>query len=1228
MAWLSRLQRDQAAQRQFEHCSLIDVQGWSDVPRGVALFQSVFVFENFPAATRFRDAESATLFDDVQGSSERIGYPLAIHVEPRSEISIKFTYDCARFHGAAIRSLLAHYVHALDAIAAQPARTLGSIPVLTTAEGEVLSRWNATDGGYAADAWVTRRFEQRARSTPGAVALDVDGHRVTYDDLNRRANQLAHHLMASGVGPETAVGLFVERSPEMLVGMLAILKAGGAYVPLDPAYPPERLVTSIDDVGIALLLTQAAHLDAIPWYVQQERGLQVLTIDAEEAFATYASDDPAPRISGAHAAYVIATSGSTGVPNAVVVSHESLARSTAARDAFYGTPGTVLLLPSFAFDAFVGGAFWTLCGGGTLVLPGREFRGDPAEVIERIVTTGATYAMIPPAIYGQVLDQATGTDLASLVTVVVGGEASPASLTVQHARMLPGTRLVNEYGPTEATIWSTAFVCPAWQAADGPVPIGGPVGNVKLYVIDDHLQRVPIGVIGELLIGGAGVARGYANRAALTAERFLPDPFGSIPGARVYRTGDRVRFRPDGCLEFLGRRDHQVKLRGHRIELGEIETALLACEGVREAVVTVREDSPGDRRLIAHVVADGEAVPETLRRMLARKLPEYMVPSAVVILRALPRTPAGKLDRSALPPPEVTPAPALASSTARTPTEEIVAGLFAETLQLPSVGIDGHFFDLGGHSLLATQTIAGVRETFGVELSVRSLFEAPTVAAFAQVIDGAQHDQRGLSRPAVVPVPRDQALPLSFAQQRLWFIDQLEPDSSAYNCSGALRLTGSLRIDVLTRTLTEIVRRHEMLRTTFASVDGRPVQVVHSPFALPLPVTRVHAATGDERESEVRRLFQEEARARFDLQRGPLARVRLLSLGADDHVLLFTLHHIAADGWSMAWLVREVGAIYTAFLEGKPSPLEPLAVQYADYAIWQRGWLQGSILERELEYWRRQLAGCSGVSVLAAGHPRSAVAAYRGAEARFAISSELTATLVAMSRREGVTLFMTLFAAFQVLLHRRTGVDDISVGTVVSGRTASALEPLIGCFINNLVLRTNLSGNPTFREAVARVREVALGAFVHQDVPFERLVEELHPVRAPGETPFFQIAFGVQNAPVRALTLPGVTVTPVSVHANAARLDLAVWLGEDENGGMRGSCTYNADLFEATTVATLFQQFTALLASAVANPDTRLDALDLITDDDRRSAAEEEQRFDETIATSLMRAGRRAVQFG
>ncbi|HJZ33241.1 MAG TPA: amino acid adenylation domain-containing protein, partial [Hyphomicrobiaceae bacterium] len=913
-----------------------------------------------------------------------------------------------------------------------------------------------------------------------------------------------------------------------------------------------------------------------------------------EAIAGAPATAPRPALDPHHPAYVIYTSGSTGTPKGVAVTHDGL------RNVLLGMQEQVHIAPhdrlmavtTIGFDIAGLELFLPLICGASVALTPREVVQDPPALARAIAASGSTILQATPTLW-HALTADGGEGLCDLA-MLVGGEALPGPLA--HAMRKLGGTVTNLYGPTETTIWSAAMVLDA-DDCDAP-PIGRPIWNTRVYVLDNGLEPVPAGVAGELYIAGAGLARGYVGRAGLTAERFVSDPFGPA-GSRMYRSGDLARWRPDGVLEFLGRADQQVKLRGFRIEPGEIEAVLTAHDSVAQAAVIAREDEPGDRRLIAYVVAAAGHSPDAavLRAHVGRLLPDYMVPSAIMVLESLPLTPNGKLDRRALPAPAV---PARAGRRPRTPQEEVLCGLFAETLKLERVGIDDDFFALGGHSLLATRLISRIRAVLGVELAIRTLFEAPSVEALAARLG----EDGSAARPPLRALARPSEIPLSYAQRRLWFLHHLEGPSATYVIPLAVRLEGELDTVALQAALNDLVARHESLRTVFPETQGVPRQEI-----LPVAAARLELSVATVSEADLDAALAAAAGRGFDLDRELPLRAHVFALSPTAHVLLLVLHHIAGDGWSLGVLGRDLAAFYAARREGRAPDLPALGVQYADYTLWQQALLgeeseAGSAMARQLGYWREALAGLPDQLDLPTDRPRPAVASYRGDHVRLTIPADLHGALVALAREAGASLFMVLQAGLAALLTRLGAGTDIPIGSPIAGRTDAALDDLIGFFVNTLVLRTDTSGNPGFRDLVGRVRANNLAAYGHQDVPFERLVEVLNPARSLSRHPLFQVMLVLQNAAPVHLELPGVTAGLEPVATASAKFDLSVSVAEQRAAdgtpaGIVGVMEYASDLFERATVEVLAERLVRLLAAAVADPQRAIGRLDILGDAER-----------------------------
>ncbi len=1637
------------------------------------LFQVGFVLQNAPmSALELPDLTISLL--EVDTGMAKLDLTLYLK-ETEQGLSGSLEYKTDLFDAATITRMIGHFQTLLEGVVANPNQRLSELPILTAAERQqLLVEWNDTRSNskfkIQNSKWVRSQelednlnasenpcihqlFEEQVEQTPDAVAVVFEDKQLTYRQLNQKANQLACYLRSLGVKPEVLVGICVERSLEMVVGLLGILKAGGAYLPLDPAYPQERLALMMADARVPVLLTQEGLMAELP-----AQNVNVVCLDADwEIIARESPENPVNLTTPDNLAYVIYTSGSTGKPKGVLIQHSSLVSYTETASVAYAIKPSdrILQFASISFDTSAEEIYPCLVRGATLVLRTPSMLDSISAFVQKSQDWNLTVLNLPTAYWHELtacLEAEALTLPPSVRLVIIGGEkVLPARLATWHKHVSRRVQLMNTYGPTEATI--VAAMCDlseltAFDATSQEVPIGRPIPNVQMYILDRHLQPVSIGIPGELHIGGMGLARGYLNAPELSAEKFIPNPFQKSRGAkedqleRLYKTGDKARYLPDGTIEFLGRVDHQVKIRGFRVELGEIEATLNQHPAVKETVVVAREDVPGQKRLTAYVVQNlqphsladqsseaeqvsqwqtvyeegifnqvdslntfnisgwyssytGELIPEAemqqwvnhtvdrilslkpnrvleigcgtglllfriaphclkycgtdfsaaalrytqnvldlpeynlpqvtlcqkmadnfegieahdfdaliinsvtqhfpsidylvrvlegavkavesggfifvgdvrslplleafhtsvqlykapsslsiaqlqqriqqriaqerelvidpaffmalkqylpairhvqilpkrgryhneltkfrydvilhlgvevtpisefprmdwqeqglslasvcqlleetqpeiigitrvpnsrivaevktldllargeniktvsdlhkalsaspqeagvepedlwdlsqtlpyfveingsssgvdgyfdvvlrrrttprsqasssfketvslkpwnayannplqtqlasdlipqLRDYVKKRLPEYMMPSAFVLLEALPLMPNGKVDRRALPAPDST-RPELneAFAAPRTPVEEMLAGIWAKVLNVEQVGIHDNFFELGGHSLLATQVISQVHQAFRVELPLRCLFDAPTVAGLSDRLETMIGTGSKLDVSPIERIPRQTALPLSFAQQRLWFLDRLQPGNCAYNIAVAVHLHGSLNVTALEQSLNEIVKRHEILRTTFVEVEGQPRQVIASKLTLTLPVVNLQDFPPDEQETEVMRLGTEEAQCPFDLTKSPLLRGTVLQLDPANHVLLFTMHHIVSDGWSMGVLIRELTTLYAAFNQGNTVSLPELPIQYADFAIWQRQWLQAKMLETQLAYWKQQLDGAPSLLQLPTDRPRPAIQTFRGARHILDIPKPLTEALKALSRQEGVTLFMTLLAAFKTLLHHYTEQNDILVGSPIANRNRPEIEELIGFFVNTLVLRTDLGGNPSFRELLQRVREVALGAYAHQDIPFEQLVNELQIERSLSHNSLFQVWFVLQNTPIPALELTGLTLKPLAIATGTARHDLNLNLSETPEG-LNGFFEYKTDLFDATTIDQMAQHFELLLCTIVEQPDANLNLLkQTIAEAQKQQQLLKEQEFKQARSHKLGKLRRRTI---
>ncbi|HEY2232001.1 MAG TPA: amino acid adenylation domain-containing protein, partial [Candidatus Angelobacter sp.] len=1105
-------------------------------------------------------------------------------------------YSTALFKRGSIERYARYYLRLLEGmIGASEARSVHLLPILSEKERRrVLYDWNGTQMEVPSAACVHELFETQVRKTPQAVAVECGDEALSYGELNTRANQLAHYLRGElGVKRDERVGIAMERGLEMMVAVLGILKSGGAYVPLDPAYPQERLQYMVEDSRPVAVLTRDPGPLQEMFAGMKQRVTVVDLNDGQQKWTRWPKENPKRSRAGAtgeQLAYVIYTSGSTGKAKGVGIAHRNAVNFLSwAGKAF--TPEELdrtLFSTSLNFDLAVYECLAPLIVGGRVRMVGNVLAlGTGVEKAE--VTLINTVPSAMKALVEE--DHVPGT----VRVVNLAGEVLKKKLVEEIFARTGVEKVCNLYGPTETTTYSTWV---EMKRGEGfAAHIGRPVGNTQVYIVDREMEPVPVGVVGEIYIGGAGVARGYVDREEMTAERFVPDPF--IDGkdkkqaaARMYRTGDLGKWRKDGQIEFLGRNDFQVKIRGFRIELGEIEARLTECAGVREAVVLAREDKPGEKRLVAYFTtlaeSDGlqnEASVEELRKHLIRKLPEYMVPAAYVRLEKLPLTANGKLDRKALPAPEL---PEIGRRKPRTAQEEILAELFAEVLGLKEVGIDDNFFALGGHSLLIIGLVSRIRSTLGAEISLRDLFEAPTVELL-----GERLLQSHSAHPPLRKVSRPAEIPLSFAQQRLWFLDQLQPGSRAYNVPLAVRLKGILPAKVMERVFEELVRRHEALRTTFEAVEGVARQVIVPPSKFSLPLTDLSSLPQENRETEALRLTRAETDKPFDLGRGPLLRAHLLRLAEQDHLLLLTMHHIVTDGWSMGIIMQEIARLYEAYLKNEDPGLPELGIQYADYAIWQREWLQGETLERQLAYWEKQLANLPHVHGLALDRPRPAVQTFQGAEYTVEVEQATVEAIKKIAINAQMTFFMALHGVFALLLSRYANSADIVIGTPVANRLQKELEGMVGFFVNTLVLRTDCSSGQTFWDYLAHIRNVNLEAHAHQDVPFEHIVERLNPHRSANLGALFQIMFSIGRKAEMESWLPGLSSRLLGGEETLVKFDLMVDAVE-QNEGLSLSFAYDSDLFEASTIQRMGEHYRNLLRSVAANPRAKIGELPLL----------------------------------
>ncbi|WP_295473025.1 non-ribosomal peptide synthase/polyketide synthase [uncultured Pseudomonas sp.] len=1184
-SFLSLLARVSASVQAAQLHQAIDYQQVSAALGDAAAFEVMFNHQqrNTEALKRL----PGLLAEELPWHSREAKCDLQLHSEEDAQGRIRLSFDYAveLFDAATVQRLAGHFVSLLQQVCAQPQQALGELPLLSATELDAVQSWGRNP--QAQPQWMlAQRLAEQAASAAPRTALVAGERSLSYAELDRQANHLALRLHAQGVAPEVRVGVLAERSLELMIAALAIVKAGGVYVPLDPDYPRERLQHMLADSQASLLLGQAALLDAF----ELPASLATLALDGV-AHGPGAEAPPTVSVHPHNLAYIIYTSGSTGLPKAVGNSYGALVERLAWMQAEYqvGADDVFLQKAPLSFDVSLWECFLPLLSGARLVLAGDGEHRDPRCLVQRVREHGVTLLHFVPPLLQLFADEDGFSQCTSLRHLFSGGEALPVELCRRIQARLPSVTLHNRYGPTETAINVTHWRCGEEHGVR--IPIGRPLSNVLTEIRDSDWALAPAGARGELLLGGNGLARGYLGQPALTASRFLPGEGGT----RLYRSGDLARWRQDGALEYLGRLDEQVKLRGVRIELDEIRQAILQQPGVRQALVLLGEGREGGQ-LLAYLVTDGaeapQALAERIREALRLCLPEPMIPAHVLRLEAFPLTPAGKLDRRALPPPQAAQRDYRAP---RNAVEQTLAAIWGEVLGLPQVGLDDDFFELGGHSLLATRIVSRARQALGVELPLRSLFESRSLEAFASWVARAQAEGRVDSQGAIARVDRSQRVPLSYSQQRMWFLWQMDPSSPAYNVGGMARLRGALNVEAFEQALQALIQRHESLRTTFPSEAGKPWQRVAATSQVPMQHLDIAAQPPGERQAQIERLADQQAHAPFDLESGPLLRVCLVRSGEQEHHLLITLHHIVTEGWAMDIFARELSALYADFVAGRETSLAPLPVQYLDYSAWHRQWLEGGEMQRQLDYWKAQLGGEQPLLTLPSDRPRPALQSHRGELHRFDLDAALAEQVSRFNRERGLTLFMTMTAALATLLYRYGGQHDLRIGVPLANRIRPESEGLIGAFLNTQVLRIQPHGQMRVSELLEQVRQVAIDGQSHQDIPFDQLVEALQPQRSAAFNPLFQVMCNVQRwefQQQRELA-GGVQVDYLVNDARATKFDLNLEV-TDFDAQLRCCLTYSTDLFDARRIEAMAGHWQQLLRGMLADPDCRLSELPLL----------------------------------
>ncbi|GAA6614882.1 hypothetical protein NUACC26_006690 [Scytonema sp. NUACC26] len=1142
---------------------------------------------------------------DIQTDTAK--FDLTLDVEERPEgIIVRLEYNTDLFDANTISRMIRHFQTLLEGIVANPRSRVSELPLLTEQERhQLLFEWNNTTKEYPQDKCIHQLFEEQVELSPDTVAVVFEGTQLTYRELNARANQLAHYLKTLGVGSEVLVGICVERSLEIIVGLLGILKAGGAYVPLDPAYPSERLAFMLEDSAVPVLLTQQRLVNRLP-----QREAQIVCLDTQwKAIALLSEENIACGVNAKNLAYVIYTSGSTGKPKGVTIQHRSLVNYIHAVSIEYEIEkcDRILQFSSISFDVSAEEIYTSLTEGATLVLRTDSMLDAIGVFLQKCRDWEITVLALPTAYWHELtarFHQETFALPPSLRLVIIGGEkALPERLKTWHEFVGQRVRLVNNYGPTESTVGATIYNCSAANPASTQVPIGRPIWNVQTYILDRYQQPVPIGVSGELHIGGAGLARGYLNRPNLTQEKFIPNSLGNELGERLYKTGDKVRYLSNGNIEYICRLDNQVKIRGFRIELGEIEAVLSQHPGVRETVVIARVNPTGDKQLVAYVVPHQEEAPTTsdLRRFLKEQLPDYMVPSAFVTLESLPLTPNGKVDRRALPAPLCSHKEQEDNFIAPTkPTEKILAAIWAKVLGLQQVSINDNFFELGGHSLIATSVISRIQEALSIELALRHLFELPTIASLSKVIEtirSVESQEQSSSCKKFNTLPplahqRENALiPLSVAQEYIWYVQQLNPDSSLCNSGVALRFIGTLSPEVLEKSINEIIRRHSILRTTFTVVEGQPVQVIAPSLTLPLEKIDLQDLPPTEREASAQRLAAEEADYHFDLEDGPLMKTTLLRLAPEEHWLLIPMHHIITDGWSIGIFVQELETLYNVFSDGLPSPLSELPLQYADFTLWQRKQFNEEVLEKQLSYWLQKLADTSQPQdILPKEQPKFNPHIQRSSSYSLVLREKLVASIEALGRSQGVTTSAIIIAALKLLLFKWSKQSDILMVATIGNRSMPETEKLLGCFINDVILRSQLDDEQTGLVLLKQLKETLSEALENKEIPLQKIIDALGRIKN-----FTPSASVTMVPPVEYWKSSSLEVKELVTSSSKDQLwdkdiplELYVYLPNEDSQIIEIALLYSTVLFTNESIEHLLSYYQEILQKLVEYPETKL----------------------------------------
>lgn len=1176
-------------------------------------FQVMFQYQHAPRLFAKVD-ELTFLAEPVESGTSKFDLSLGAY-ERDGVLKFQMEYSTDLFDEETIQTMLSRFTILLQSIVSHPDVSVGQLSLMADAERrQLLIDWNNTHEDFGPFENLQEKFERQVAQSPDATAVIFDNRRMTFAELNTRANKLAHYLRKAGVDAEVPVAVFLERSFDMIVGLFAVLKAGGAWVPLDVSYPKERVAYVLQDSKARVVLTHERWRAAL-----SESDCLLVSLDSDwKQIESESAANPVATATAASAAYIIYTSGSTGRPKGVVGLHGATVNRLEwmYRRYPFASDEVCCQKTSLSFVDSIWEIFGPLLHGVPLVIFAEDVVKDVERFIDALEKSSVTRLVLVPSLLRAMLGTGDGIGrrLSRLKSWTSSGEALTGALADSFRQHFPDATLLNLYGSSEVAADVTYYEVTQTGLPD--IPLGRPIANTEVYILDSNLEPVPVGVTGEIHIGGANVARGYFDRPELTAEKFIPDAFATTPGGRLYKTGDLGRFLKTGAVEYRGRTDHQVKIRGSRIELGEIQSVLDTHPDVRASIVLAQDDASGEKRLTAYVLSGKKPSSREIRAYLSKKLPEFMIPGSVVVLEEFPKTASGKVDRLSLPKPAGVRDEHVAP---RNLTEEIVAGLLAEILKVDDVSINDDFFELGGHSLLIPQVTTRLNEIFAVDLPLRALFDNSRVSELAATIESLRSVNRTVIELPIVPIERNGELPLTFAQESLWAIDQLAPATGAYNIPRALRLKGSLNIEVLQQSLNAIVLRHEVLRTVFRSENGKPFGFIDPSCKVDLVIRDLNKLAG----SDVRLQVAEESQRPFNLSTGPLLRATVLRLNEDEHILIVTMHHIISDGWSMSIFFDELVGYYHDLLNGDELQVNALPIQYADFAGWQRQSLSPATLNTSLAYWQQQLADAPAVAELPAYQPRPAIRTFQGNRHVFEIPADLTSAVKQLARNQRVTLFMTLLGAFQTLLWTYSKHDKIVTGSPSAGRRPGT-ENLIGYFVNTIVLKTSFAANPTFCEIMRRVAEATRDALDHEEVPFAKVVEALQTERTLSYNPVFQVWFVLQAAPGRdeRRDFPGLEVEPYPIESNVTRHDLQLTMWEN-SGVLKAAFTYNIDILDLETVSHMAEEFSVLLAKIVEEPDIRAQDLRTLLEQSREERRDLRKAEQQQFARQKLQSARR-----